>query len=574
MPIIPTVGRRYLKTRLVLLGLYTALVLGAITMIFPFLTMLTTGMKSSVDQNDGRIIPAYLRDRRALFAKYAEDKYADSPDEINFAFGTAVSNAAKVELPTRQFPADLVAKWDEFVAGLKAEDYSIGFRVTVVRPTSLLNEKYQEFCIAHFHNDLTALNARYTEENAQFQTLEPPIELLHRRDFQFRDDQKTRDWLEFKPTLPAYFRIPVRADRVFQEFLKIQYNGDIKKLNAAWKTDYLNIQQIPFGAEPPNAAARADWVQCLRERMPYRYLLIKGADGKFHNALAGVDLTDYKQRTALETRVQNAKDDELAPATLEMEFAQKAGVKPTDLIGIQEAADWKHVQQSMGELRTDFATRNYRYVLNYILLHGRAVWVTVIFCAIMVLSQLIVNPLCAYALSRFPMRSTGRILLFLLATMAFPAEVAMIPSFLLLKNFNMLNTFWALVLPGVASGYAIFLLKGFFDSLPRELYEAGTMDGASEMTMFRRVALPLSKPVFAVIALQAFLGAYGAFMYAFLVCQDQKMWTVMVWLYELQVRAPKFVTMAALTISAIPTLLVFLFAQNVIMRGIILPTEK
>ncbi|MFQ3668692.1 MAG: ABC transporter permease subunit, partial [Fimbriimonadaceae bacterium] len=164
--------------------------------------------------------------------------------------------------------------------------------------------------------------------------------------------------------------------------------------------------------------------------------------------------------------------------------------------------------------------------------------------------------------------------IFLLATMAFPAEVAMIPSFLLLKDLGLLNTFAALVLPTAASGYMIFLLKGFFDSLPQELFEAGQLDGAREVTMMTRIALPLSKPVLGYLALTAFMGAYGAFMYAFLVCQDQRIWTLMVWIYQLQLVAPRSVVMAALTLAAIPTLIVFLSAQRVIMRGIVLPGER
>jgi multiple sugar transport system permease protein len=222
----------------------------------------------------------------------------------------------------------------------------------------------------------------------------------------------------------------------------------------------------------------------------------------------------------------------------------------------------------------DFLTRNYVMVIDYIVLHGRAVFVTVIFILAVILTHLIVNPLCAYSLSRYNLRYSYKVLLFLLATMAFPAEVTMIPNFLMLKNFHMLNTFWALILPGMASGFSIFLLKGFFDSLPRELYEAGLIDGASEARMFWKITIPLSKPIFAVIALQSFTSAYGAFMFALLVCQNPKMWTIMVWLYELQITAPKYVTMAALTVAALPTLLVFIFAQNIIMRGIILPSYK
>jgi len=144
----------------------------------------------------------------------------------------------------------------------------------------------------------------------------------------------------------------------------------------------------------------------------------------------------------------------------------------------------------------------------------------------------------------------------------------------LLKDLGLLNTFAALVLPTAASGYMIFLLKGFFDSLPQELFEAGQLDGAKETMMMARIALPLSKPVLGYLALIAFMSAYSAFIYAFLIAQDQQMWTLMVWIYQLQNLAPKSVMMAALTLAAVPTLAVFLLAQNVIMRGIVLPDER
>jgi multiple sugar transport system permease protein len=158
--------------------------------------------------------------------------------------------------------------------------------------------------------------------------------------------------------------------------------------------------------------------------------------------------------------------------------------------------------------------------------------------------------------------------------MAFPAEVAMIPSFLLLKNLGLLNTFAALVLPTAANGYMIFLLKGFFESLPREVFESGQIDGASEWRMMFRLALPLSKPVLGYLGLLAFMGAYGAFLYAFLVAQDRDVWTLMVFIYQLQQIAPKSVMMAAVTLAAVPTIVVFLLAQRVIMRGIVLPGER
>ena len=141
-------------------------------------------------------------------------------------------------------------------------------------------------------------------------------------------------------------------------------------------------------------------------------------------------------------------------------------------------------------------------------------------------------------------------------------------------HVSLLNSFAALVIPGMANGYSIFLLKGFFDSLPRELYEAADIDGAGEWRKFWTFTMSLSKPILAVIALGAFFGAYSAFMMALIIVPDQEMWTLMVWVYQLQAEAHQAVVYAAVALTAIPTLLVFIFCQSIIIRGIVVPTEK
>jgi len=238
--------------------------------------------------------------------------------------------------------------------------------------------------------------------------------------------------------------------------------------------------------------------------------------------------------------------------------------------------DYFHYRNNQQTFFWKFLTFNFGQVIKFMITKGRALLNTILLVFLTMLATLTVNPLAAYALSRFNLKTTRQILVFLLATMAFPAEVAMIPSFLLLRDLNLLNTFAALILPGLANGYSIFLLKGFFDSLPKELYEAAAIDGASEITMFLRITLPLCKPILAVIALGAFLAAYGGFMWAFLVCQDQNMWTLMVWLYQFQqqMATQPSMIMAALVLSSIPTLIVFLTSQKIILRGIIIPTMK
>ena len=141
-------------------------------------------------------------------------------------------------------------------------------------------------------------------------------------------------------------------------------------------------------------------------------------------------------------------------------------------------------------------------------------------------------------------------------------------------TISLLNTFAALVLPGMANGFSIFLLMGYFDSLPRELYEAAELDGAREWTKFWTITMSLSKPVLAVIALGVFVSAYSAFMIALIIIPDQKMWTLMVWIYQLQISSKPAMVFASLVVAAIPTFLMFAFCQNLIMRGIIVPTEK
>ena len=229
--------------------------------------------------------------------------------------------------------------------------------------------------------------------------------------------------------------------------------------------------------------------------------------------------------------------------------------------------------------RRDFflsAFDNYRLVGQYLFVRGRAFVNTVLLVILSVLASLVVNPLAAYAMSRFRMKGTERVLLFLLATMAFPAAVTAIPGFILIRDLGLLNTLAALVLPTVASGMGIFILKGFFDALPRELYEAAAIDGAGEWTVFAKITLPMTTPILAVNALNHFVAAYNSWEWAFLVCQRESQWTIAVWMYQMsqEMAGQPWCVMAGFVLVSVPTALVFLLCQKVILRGIVLPSMK
>lgn len=418
--------------------------------------------------------------------------------------------------------ADAVRRYEGFLQELPLDEWSAGFQQAPNQVTSKLNRRYVSWLHGRYPN-IDALNRAYVEENVGFQTVSPPTELLERKDWSRTDSRKYREWLAFKSSLPPEFRIPIRVQFLFQTFLKGKVQGQFGRIPADVAAGATTFDQIRL----PTSGPMLD--EFRNTRLPDRY------------------------------RLQSPESRWAAIAS---------GPMPI------EAYEVSFVTSHAVAIRAEMSARNYAFVADYILVNGRALWNTAIFCALAIATQLLVNPLAAYALSRYPIRASAKILIFLLATMAFPAEVAMIPSFLLLKDLGLLNTFAALVLPGAASGYMIFLLKGFFDSLPQELFEAAQIDGAKESTMMLRIAVPLSRPVLGYLALLAFMGAYGSFIYAFLVAQDQKMWTLMVFVYQLQTLAPRSVTMAALTLAAVPTLLVFLAAQRVIMKGIVLPGER
>ncbi len=625
MALIPTVGRKTWSMRVLIAGLYLVLTLGAVTMVYPFLIMLATSIKSGVDVNDYTVVPAYFHNDGALFAKYAEIKYAGNIDLINDLYG---ANFAKLESitppqtkPLTSAQTAIVCDWNDFCAKLPLKYKQANYGPSGTAPSQLL-DAYRAFLTKRFNGNIESLNKLYLEENTSFDQVFAPFERPTNREWQPDNSPKMREWLKFEASLPNDYLTIIGCDPLFALYLKNdKYDGSIDKLNTAYGSNYRAFTDIHFAPTlPANPKQRADWEEFARKVLPFRYMSISAeATPVFKKYLSNrysknisefnriystsytsfdqidlparipsegtplIDWMDFISKAVPITAMRAENAENLFRQEIILKYGSLAAINNaygTNIASINDLtppyaiADYAHTLQNRTAIRNSFITRNYSAVISYILLHGRAVFNTIVFCLAVILTHLIVNPLCAYALSRYNLSYSYKVLLFLLATMAFPAEVAMIPNFLLLKQLNMLNTYWALILPGMASGFAIFLLKGFFDSLPKELYEAAIIDGASEPVMFWKITAPLSKPIFAVIALQAFTAAYGSFMFAFLVCQDPKMWTMMVWLYELQITAPKYVTMAALTVAAIPTLLIFIFAQKIIMRGIILPSFK
>ncbi len=330
-------------------------------------------------------------------------------------------------------------------------------------------------------------------------------------------------------------------------FVQARY-GSLAALNAAWPVPHKSFFDISFAAE-----ARAD----RRVHTPTAARATLDAKTADWQALKLFYATNA---IAAGERISRTLPRNITP--------QRAALVRSALAAQFIDHGWRDYFLS--------SAASYRLVAEYLFLRGRAFLNTIILVVLSVLASLTVNPLAAYALSRFRLAATEKILLFLLATMAFPAAVTAIPGFLLIRDLGLLNTFAALVLPGIANGMSIFILKGFFDALPRELYEAAAIDGAGEWTVFRRITLPMTTPILAVNALNSFIHAYSSWEWAFLVCQKESHWTLAVWMYQMsQTFAHQpWCVMAGFVVVSIPTAVVFLLCQKVILRGIVLPSMK
>lgn len=187
--------------------------------------------------------------------------------------------------------------------------------------------------------------------------------------------------------------------------------------------------------------------------------------------------------------------------------------------------------------------------------------------------QLVLDVAAAYSLSKLRPVLGKAILGMMLATLMIPATVLLVPQYLTVLDVpvihrNLLNSPWTIWLPSVTNAFNIFLLKRFFDSIPKELLDAASIDGASPMRILRSIVLPMSRPILGVVAIFAVVGVWKDFLWPMLTLPDPAKQTLNVGIYSLSNGVPVNILIAALTIASLPTLIVFLVFQRNIMSGL------
>lgn len=181
--------------------------------------------------------------------------------------------------------------------------------------------------------------------------------------------------------------------------------------------------------------------------------------------------------------------------------------------------------------------------------------------------------LTSYAVSRFRFRGRQTALSIVLILGMFPGFMSMIAVFLLLKEFRMLDTHFALIIVYAAGAPLLgtFVAKGFLDTIPRSLDEAAKIDGASNFRIFTRIILPLSRPMITYMALTQFVGPWVDFIFAKMVLRSKEQWTVAVGLYEMvssNTNSNFTLFAAGAVLIAVPITLLFMFLQRLLVEGL------
>ena len=193
-------------------------------------------------------------------------------------------------------------------------------------------------------------------------------------------------------------------------------------------------------------------------------------------------------------------------------------------------------------------------------------FVTVVSTALQVLT----SALAGYAFARFEFYGKKTLFLVFLGTMMIPVEVTLIPNYIILKNIGWLDTYLALIIPWVANVFGIFLMRQFFMSLPKELFEQAQIDGCTHWQILWKIVFPVSRPVFISAGIFSMIGSWNAFLWPLIMTNSESMRTLPVGLayFTFEFASRYHLMMAAALFATLPVLIVYFFAQKYFVEGI------
>ncbi|MFE6872357.1 carbohydrate ABC transporter permease [Kitasatospora sp. NPDC057692] len=234
---------------------------------------------------------------------------------------------------------------------------------------------------------------------------------------------------------------------------------------------------------------------------------------------------------------------------------------------------FKGVSQMINEplswLPSPWRTRNYPDVLDEVPI-GRAYWNSMYIAAITVAATLLTGAMAAYAFARIPFRGSGPLFGLFLATQMVPAQVTIVPLYIMLARLQLIDSHLALILPAVANPFAVFLLRQFIRAVPVELEEAARIDGAGRWTIFWRIVLPNIRPGLWTLGIIVFLASWNSYFFPLVFLNSSELFTVPLLLdsFNSQRGGIDYGLTAALSaMTVVPMLIAFLIGQRKILNS-------
>jgi multiple sugar transport system permease protein len=244
------------------------------------------------------------------------------------------------------------------------------------------------------------------------------------------------------------------------------------------------------------------------------------------------------------------------------------------------SASFKPLQEIVGGgihfIPRQLTLDNYRQIFLHEPLFLRWLFNSIVIAISVTLLNLIFNSMAGYALARLRFRGRQFWFFLVLAVLAVPAQVTLIPTFLILKFLGWLNTYQGMIVPGMVNATFIFMMRQFFVNFPRELEEAGALDGLTRFGIFRRIVLPLAKPALAAQTIFIFMGSWNNFLLPIVILFDPEMFTLPLGLNTFKGQYISYwnYIMAASVVFTVPILIIYMFFNRYFIQGVTFTGSK
>lgn len=201
---------------------------------------------------------------------------------------------------------------------------------------------------------------------------------------------------------------------------------------------------------------------------------------------------------------------------------------------------------------------------------GRWFLNSLVVAIITTISMILLSSITGYTLAKLDFPGKNAVFLVILATMFIPTELLVIPWYAMSVRYGWIDTYWGILFPGLIHAFGVFLMRQFFLSVPKELLDAGRVDGLSEFGVFVRVALPLMKPALGALAILNFVGNWNAFLWPLIVTSKRNLFTLPVGLalFSGEAGVQWNLITAGASLTALPTVIIFLIFQRAILENI------